>query len=366
MWSRAHGSTLRFHETKPVSPRVPDFPAVPGLNFSKVTQDSSTVSVLTWNVKQQEAVMQLSDAEERIARSCDLITQCCPDFICLQKAGAAFIQKLQSLLQDDYDMKHSPELDSLNPYTTLILVKKEFKATFNVHDFKKSQFHRKLLVADCVVQGVPLVVATAQLDDTIDTNAEKVQATRITQMQLASRVLAGKQSIFCGDFAFESETVVGSMNDEQLARCLPQFVDLWPQLHPGQPGYTFDTEQTPSNKLLPYNNERSGPEQRRCDRVLMSRNGALTAQRMELVAAKDMGGMYLSDHAGILTHCKVQTDWVSPRDSPRDAPSPVPGQLHPSLPMATPPSTPKRMPATALIRYCVHSMPMLVTSHVWP
>jgi len=77
----------------------------------------------------------------------------------------------------------------------------------------------------------------------------------------------------------------------------PAFVDIWPALRPGEPGYTVDTDLNTMRIQV-----KSTPVQKRIDRVF-SRSARWRARSIELIGTRpiDVDGTFTSDHFGLET-----------------------------------------------------------------
>ncbi|GAB5546690.1 MAG: hypothetical protein SangKO_064500 [Sandaracinaceae bacterium] len=93
-----------------------------------------------------------------------------------------------------------------------------------------SAMGRSLLAMELTTDAGPLVVATAHFEST-----REMGATRGAQLEAAFEALdAFDRAVLLGDFNFDPA-------DPEEAALDPRYVDLWPALRPGEPGYTEDT-----------------------------------------------------------------------------------------------------------------------------
>ena len=139
---------------------------------------------------------------------------------------------------------------------------------------------RRLLVAD--FEG-GLRVTTAHFE-----SMPAGRPVRVAQLQKAFPLLTGRASVLTGDFNF------GDLDTTEKAAMQPDFVDLWPALHPGDPGYTRDTLANPMGSRA------QSSRQERLDKILIHR---LNPQSIQRLGTEPTGAaLYPSDHFGLLAH----------------------------------------------------------------
>lgn len=99
---------------------------------------------------------------------------------------------------------------------------------------------------------------------------------------------------------YEDVVRVGDMNFQpgdplENAALDPAFVDVWPALHPEEPGHTVDTNVNTMRLQV-----RSTPAHKRIDRMF-ARGPHWRARSIELVGTKpiDLDGTFISDHFGL-------------------------------------------------------------------
>lgn len=213
------------------------------------------------------------------------------DMICLQEVRPRFVERDQHWPMTGYvcSLAHASDLGS---YGTLMLVRAELQPVFSVHELPTAM-GRKLVVAQCRINGHSVVVATVHLES-LDN-----QRVREAQLQVAADVLAREpgDAILVGDFNFCSYRNYagrGPLENDCLARTMPDHVDVWPTLRPEEPGYTFDIEV---NTML---RRPRRDAQMRYDRVLSRRAGRWQPERVRLVGDRPVeDGIFPSDHFGI-------------------------------------------------------------------
>jgi len=210
------------------------------------------LSVVTWNVWFDRFAFHI-----RRDMILETLWRLSPDVICLQEVLPSFLPPLcQSPWCDQYDMSDDGSGSSLGSYGVLTLCKKKLHATFRWHPFP-TRMGRQLLCAEMVLLGTPTLIGNVHLESLAN------HPTREEQLKVCQRQLEPfDNAILCGDFNFCSYrnfTGTGPLENDCLQQILPDFVDVWPLIQPGEKGYTFDSEV---NTML------MRPEQMRYDRVL--------------------------------------------------------------------------------------------------
>jgi len=142
---------------------------------------------------------------------------------------------------------------------------------------------RRLLTAEL---ACGLAIATVHLESTRDEAQARASQLRIIQPALAQRYA---DVLLAGDMNFEPDHPL------ENAALDPGFVDTWPVLRPGEPGYTVDTD---INLMRLQVN--SNPAHKRIDRIF-ARGSRWRARSIELVgtAAIELDGTFTSDHFGL-------------------------------------------------------------------
>lgn len=143
-------------------------------------------------------------------------------------------------------------------YGCLLLVRHELRAEFSQVSFP-SNMGRSLLVARCTPPPSerPFALATVHLESL---NSARL---RTAQLEVCRDALKPyDRAVLCGDFNFDSTQNFGDwrpkrkdfearwratqdLENSVLARVLPDYVDVWPAIHPDKPGHTFDGGRNP-------------------------------------------------------------------------------------------------------------------------
>jgi endonuclease/exonuclease/phosphatase family metal-dependent hydrolase len=125
----------------------------------------------------------------------------------------------------------------------------------------------------------------------LDSNLED-RPMRSRQLRTMATAMAGRQdAVLVGDFNFGD----GEVESADLPK---DFTDLWPKLHVGEAGFTWDIERSPMAKRGSFPGEPS----RRLDRVLL-RSPQWQAVQMTLLGTTPIAGtdgqLFPSDHFGV-------------------------------------------------------------------
>jgi len=142
---------------------------------------------------------------------------------------------------------------------------------------------RRLLVARL---ACGLDVATVHLESTGACAEERAAQLRIIQPFLARE---GADAVLLGDMNFEPGAPL------ETAALDPSFVDVWPALRPGEPGWSVDSERNP----MRWDARPGKPSQKRIDRVF-ARAGRWRPASIELIGTSPIEPRtFISDHFGL-------------------------------------------------------------------
>jgi poly(A) polymerase len=204
-----------------------------------------------------------------------------PDVIALQEVTQAL---LRALLDEPWIRAayHVSQCEVLS-YDVVILSRLPIRRIAELA--LPSDMGRRLLVAEL---ACGLAVATVHLESTREEAATRAAQLRIIQPALAARY---GDVVLVGDMNFRPEDPI------ENAALDPAFLDAWPALHPGDSGYTVDTDINTMRLQV-----RSTPTRKRIDRVFL-RSAHWRARSIELLGTRpvDVDGTFISDHFGLET-----------------------------------------------------------------
>ena len=142
---------------------------------------------------------------------------------------------------------------------------------------------RRLVVAEL---ACGLAVATVHLESTREEATTRAAQLAVIQPALVDRY---DDVVLAGDMNFTPDDLL------ENAALDPSFVDVWPVLRPGEPGYTVDTDINTMRIQV-----RSTPVHKRIDRMF-ARSARWRARSIELIGTQpiDVDGTFTSDHFGL-------------------------------------------------------------------
>lgn len=253
---------------------------------------ASTISLVTWNVW-----FSARDFEPRFRALLDVVRSRDPDVVCFQE----IIPESLELLLDEPWVRSRYALsdttgESFDSYGVVMLSRLPV-GSFSFRELPTSM-GRRLLTADVTTAAGPITIGTVHLES-MKHNAE----TRGEQLAEIFPALRGRgpDSILCGDFNFCSTW------PEENGRIEPDFIDVWPALHPREPGWSEDTTV---NRMLESIEGRT--KKVRYDRVLLrSPVGRWQPRSIELLGTEPISPgepfVFPSDHFGLAAVFEAST-----------------------------------------------------------
>lgn len=202
-----------------------------------------------------------------------------PDVIALQEVTQALLRSLLAVpwIRAAYQASQH----EVHSYDVVILSRLPIRRVAELE--LPTDMGRRLLVAEL---ACGLAVATVHLESTREEARARAAQLRVLQPALAERY---PDVVLVGDMNFQPEDPL------ENAALDPSFVDTWPALHPGEPGYTVDTDINTMRLQV-----RSTPTRKRIDRVFL-RSAHWRARSIELTGTRpfDADGTFFSDHFGL-------------------------------------------------------------------
>ena len=293
----------------PAAPRRghAEFAAIPCLRFDPGTNAwrpvdgphadlaLESLAVLTYNVLYDLYEAEHIYSPERRVACRALVQANDADIVALQEVTPEFWTELlaEPWVRERYHVSAGPDALGLRPYGQALLSR--WPLALELHNFSAQ---KKLLLGQLHLAGRPLTIAAVHL-----TSNQKDGASDKRAEQLA--VLAARLAQRPGD-----ALVVGDLNfgdgDENQQLAAAGLVDVWQQLHPHHPGFTFDPVANPLAALM----SRSG-RAARFDRVLLRAAGSvLTPIDVVRIGDRPIGerlgqSMFASDHFGLCSLLQV-------------------------------------------------------------
>jgi len=179
--------------------------------------------------------------DDRSASIVDLIKKADAEFVALQEAEHWFVKNLVSepYIKSYYQWTDYGDLRA--PGGLFILSKMKIESVKYAEQVMPGQVEAtqrgKLLTVTILVGERPLVVANTHLDWR---NSDH----RVASLDFLFSVLSPHPDVLLlGDFNFDHQA------EPETSRLPPAYVDVWTQLHPNEPGYTWDPTTNSYAKL---------------------------------------------------------------------------------------------------------------------
>lgn len=230
--------------------------------------------ILTWNVYFGGHMF-----EERADALVAELLRRRPEVIALQEVTVELLQRLGGLADAGYESSDEGGATLGYGYGVMLFARVPVRG-FRFVDLPTDM--GRTLISTELESG--LTVATVHLES-IDVS----RPVRVAQIAVIQERLARRDDVaWVGDMNFLPD-------DPEQAALDPSWVDVWPALHPGDPGYTVDTDLNAMRFQL-----KSTPTHKRIDRVFL-RSRRWQARAIERVgtAAIDIEGTFVSDHFGL-------------------------------------------------------------------
>lgn len=255
---------------------------------------TESIRIVTYNVLSDEHEKELIKTHLRIPAIIARLKQIEADIIVLQEAT---VPLLHALMQEQWVklmyVSEGREGKNIEPQGIIILARYPFTLSEYAYSPQK-----KFLVGHWIFHHQSFHVAVLHLTSNRSGNAI---STREKQLQVVLDYLQSLpgDAVVAGDFNSREEDIF-------LYTAEHGFEDIWPELHPDDPGYTFD----PMNNGIARKMTVSG-QPGRLDRILLkSASKAWKAEKAELFARQPVPGpeekLFLSDHFALLSTLKYQ------------------------------------------------------------
>lgn len=218
------------------------------------------------------------------------LERCAPDAILLQEATVELVDALQAAawVRRGYALVRAPfRADAIPSHGVAVLVRPPVEQAV-LHPLK-TYMGRRLLSVRCRVNAGPMVFATAHLE-----SMKGYAEVRGEQLRTIFALLEdAPEVVFGGDFNFCSSWTA------ENARIDARYVDVWPALRPGEPGYTQDTDRNPMLAAA-----KKDAKKVRFDRLLLrSASGRWKPDAVQLLGVEPVSPrhpqVFPSDHFGV-------------------------------------------------------------------
>ena len=270
-------------------PRTPD--AAEAWTQPRELRGRPPLRIITWNVWFDHRRQ-----KERLKLLLALLAKENADVIGLQEVTTEVAARIRQHagVTARYDISEN----DISAYGCLLLVRRELNPAFAELPLPTTM-GRSLVAAEMDTYGHAgtrrRVVGTVHLES-LDT--ERTRAAQLRQISAVEGL-----DVLCGDFNFDDVATwgewrqpgrkrpVSALENNVLARALPDFVDAWAAVFPNNRGLTFDGATNPW--------VRDSGERMRYDRVMVRRSlgRPVAAERLGTTPAGD--GLFASDHFGL-------------------------------------------------------------------
>ena len=269
-----------------------------------------TLTVVTYNVLTDAHERELIDTARRTPAALEALRAEDADVLALVEVTPAFLRALgeAAWVRDGYVLSDAPVGgETVTPLGQLLLSRLGF-AELSVFAFSP---RKRAVAARIEAGGLSLAVSAVHLtsDRSPDAASSRERQVRLLLEHGAPR--AGVPWLLVGDFNVADDALNPALRAGGLT-------DLWTELRPGVPGFTFD----PLRNVLANLMSRKG-RPARLDRMYLRPGGELRADAIDLVAEDPIAGhpdgLHPSDHFGL--RCRLSSPSLA-----QLAPTPV---LHP-------------------------------------
>ncbi|MGD1875854.1 MAG: poly(A) polymerase [Mastigocoleus sp.] len=285
---------------------------------SKLQNPLKTLSIASFNVLYDLFEADKIQTSKRIPAIFQHLRECDADIIAIQEATPDFVKLLLSeswvrgsqepVMGNGYYISESTDAKNAKPYGNLLMSRLPF--TLLEH---RLSAQKRLMVGCFQVNNQLLQVGVVHLTSDHSQNAAEKRKYQLTALLRFLKTQSGS-SLIVGDFNTRGNQLEEILQDYN-------FVDLWEELHPDEPGYTFDPESNPLAELMSLQGKPA-----RLDRILLnSLNHHFKADSISLFAYEaipntdeDKKGdenadknreLYPSDHFGIRAVIKTPNSY---------------------------------------------------------
>lgn len=249
--------------------------------------------------------------ERRRPAALELLRELEADLIALQEVTPTSLAAILAApwVRERYCVSSGPAAEGVDPYGVVLLSR--WPLVLTEHRFSAE---KALLFGRLELAGRPLLCVALHLtSDRSDEGGER-RAEQLAALAGCLDELAVPDVLVLGDLNFDdSDDPRRRSASQRVAAC--GLVDVWPQLHPHEPGFTFDPAQNPLAALMSRRGRAA-----RLDRVLVrAPTGAI--EPVEIVrfgdrpfASEQGEDLYASDHFGLSALLEVRAGAVTTID----------------------------------------------------
>ncbi|WAS95605.1 poly(A) polymerase [Nannocystis punicea] len=270
--------------------------AAAGLHEARV----EALQVATYNVLFDLYEPEQLYTEARTPACLELLRRRDADILALQEVTPDRWAELLAApwLRESYYVSEGPDAEGLQPYGQVLLSR--WPLALELHEFSA---RKRLVVGRLALAGRRLAIAAVHLTSNRKADADDRRAEQVAVLVERLGRADVDDALVLGDFNFGD-----GEEDQQLGRA--GLVDVWREVHPHHPGFTFDPVANPLAALA----TRTGRAARFDRALLRSPAGALAAidatlfGDMPFATGPDGQGMFASDHFGVCALLQVVAD----------------------------------------------------------
>ncbi|PCC69260.1 Poly(A) polymerase central domain-containing protein [Nannocystis exedens] len=270
--------------------------ATAGLHEARV----EALQVATYNVLFDLYEPEQLYSEARAPVCSELLRERDADIIALQEVTPRLWAELLAApwLRAGYYVSEGPDAEGLQPYGQVLLSR--WPLALELHEFSA---RKRLVVGRLSLAGRRLAVAAVHLTSNRKADADDRRAEQLAVLVERLGRADVDDALVLGDLNFGD-----GEEDQQLARA--GLVDVWREVHPHHPGFTFDPQANPLAALA----TRTGKAARFDRALLRSPAGALAPIDAALFGDKPFGTgpggqeLFASDHFGVCALLQVVAD----------------------------------------------------------
>ncbi len=238
------------------------------------------------------------DTERRTAATLETLRDLDADLISLQEVTAPFLKALtgQPWVRERYTLTDRPEGDTVQPLGQLILSRLPTLAAWRC-DFSPQ---KRVIIATVALPGGHAAIAAVHLTSNYRQHNSSKRARQLQVILDHLDVINAPVTLITGDLNCEDDL------EEMVQTRQRGLADIWPALHPLDPGFTFDPVLNTLAEITSTTGDR-----RRYDRALLRARAACATPRSAALFAQTPltdGALFLSDHFGLVCDLDLHPD----------------------------------------------------------
>jgi len=251
---------------------------------------SREITVLSWNVW-----FGTRKRPQRMKALGKVVVRENPDFIFFQEIDSDLMREISSSDWSKNYYVSDPHAQRVSRYGNCMFSRYKMRECA-IKESSVSQMGRKMMLGTCVVQKSPqLTFGTFHLES--DAHNAPERAAQVKDFLVATE--------HCSCTFVVGDTNLVSDTEEAVGLFQSKFRDAWPTLHPGQEGFTFDTQTNTMGRSEYLSRGIVDHKRKRLDRLFYTPE-TLQPFHMEIMGTKPYKeGEFISDHYGIFVKLRL-------------------------------------------------------------